>query len=151
MPRLHNKTALITGGTSGIGLATAHRFVEEGARVAITGTDPAHLEEAQHALGSEVIVLRADAGDVGGQREVARHVERAFGTLDALFVNAGIIDFRPLEHWGEAAFDRSVEVNLKGRSFWCRHCCRFSPAPPRSCSIPRSTRISARRIPASTR
>jgi NAD(P)-dependent dehydrogenase (short-subunit alcohol dehydrogenase family) len=117
MSRLLNKTALITGGTTGIGFATALRFVEEGARVAVTGTDPARLEEAHRVLGPAAIVLRADAGDIAGQRDVAHRVEKAFGKLDAVFVNAGIADFRPLEHWGEAAFDRSVAVNLKGPFF----------------------------------
>lgn len=117
MPRLQDKTALITGGTSGIGFAAARRFVQEGARVAITGADPGRVEAARKSLGAEVIGLAADAGDVAGQREIARAVGAAFGRLDIVFVNAGIGDFRPVEQWDEAGFDRSVAVNLKGPFF----------------------------------
>ena len=117
MPRLCNKTARITGGTSGIGLATARRFVEEGARVAITGVDPGRVEAARQGLGADVIGLPAEAGDVAGQREIARAVGAAFGRLDIVFVNAGIGDFRPVEQWDEAGFDRSMAVNLKGPFF----------------------------------
>lgn len=117
MPRLQDKTALITGGTSGIGFAAARRFVQEGARVAITGADPGRVEAARKSLGAEVIGLAADAGDVAGQREIARAVGAAFGRLDIVFVNAGIGDFRPVAQWDEAGFDCSVAVNLKGPFF----------------------------------
>ena len=116
MNRLKSKRALITGGTSGIGLETARAFLQEGARVAITGSNPATLDAARTALG-EVLTIRADAGDVTGQKAVADSVRDGFGGLDILFVNAGIGDFRPLEQWDEAGFDRSVAVNLKGPFF----------------------------------
>ncbi len=117
MPRLLNKTALITGGTSGIGLATARRFLEEGARVAVTGTNPDHLAEAQKTLGRDVLALPGDAGDVAAQQSIARAIGEAFGKLDALFVNAGIAQIRPLEQWDEAQFDRTIGINLKGPFF----------------------------------
>ncbi len=117
MPRLLNKTALITGGTSGIGLATARRFLEEGARVAVTGTNPDHLAEARKTLGHDVVGLLGDAGDVAAQQSIARAIGEAFGKLDALFVNAGLAQIRPLEQWDEAQFDRSIGVNLKGPFF----------------------------------
>ena len=119
MNRLKGKRALITGGTSGIGLETARQFLAEGARVAVTGTNPATIEAARAELGDEVTVIRADAGDVAGQRSIAEAVDRAFGGLDILFVNAGVGDFRPLEQWDEAGFDRSVAVNLKGHRRGC--------------------------------
>ncbi len=117
MNRLKSKRALITGGTTGIGLATAKRFLEEGARVAITGADPARLEEARGKLGEGVLAVQADAGDIGAQAKIAEAVGRAFGGLDAVFINAGFGDFRPLANWDEAGFDRSVAVNLKGPFF----------------------------------
>ncbi|MCW0234630.1 MAG: SDR family oxidoreductase [Ferrovibrio sp.] len=117
MTRLTNKTALITGGTSGIGLETARQFVAEGARVAVTGTNPATIEAARAALGPGVLILQADAGNIAGQQDIARQVQQAFGKLDILFVNAGVADFRPVEAWDEAGFDRSVAVNLKGPFF----------------------------------
>jgi NAD(P)-dependent dehydrogenase (short-subunit alcohol dehydrogenase family) len=117
MNRLQNKRALITGGTSGIGLATARQFLAEGARIAVTGTNPATIEAARAELGDDVIAIRADAGDVAAQRAVAANVKEAFGALDILFVNAGVGDFRPLEQIDEAAFDRAIAVNLKGPFF----------------------------------
>jgi len=117
MNRLEGKRALITGGTSGIGLATARRFAEEGARVAVTGSSPDALAAAKEALGEGALVLRSDAGDVAAQASLARELGAAFGKLDAVFVNAGIGDFRPLEKWDEAGFDRSAAVNLKGPFF----------------------------------
>ncbi|KRB30059.1 short-chain dehydrogenase [Mesorhizobium sp. Root695] len=117
MSRLKGKVALITGGTSGIGLVTARRFIEEGARVAITGTNASRLEEARTMLGSDVLVIAADAGDAAAQNDIARRIEETFGKLDALFLNAGIADLRPLGDWTEAAFDRSIDVDLKGPYF----------------------------------
>jgi NAD(P)-dependent dehydrogenase (short-subunit alcohol dehydrogenase family) len=115
MGRLQNKRALITGGTSGIGLETAREFLAEGARVAITGSNPANLEAARKEL--DVLAIHADAGDVAGQKQVARAIRDGFGGLDVVFVNAGAGDFRPLEQWDEAGFDRSFAINLKGPFF----------------------------------
>ena len=117
MKRLHNKRALITGGSSGIGLETARQFLAEGARVAITGSNPETLAAARTALGGDVLTIRADAGDVPDQAATARAVQEGLGGLDILFVNAGFGDFRPLGQWDEAGFDRSVTVNLKGPFF----------------------------------
>src|SRR6266581_4885133 len=86
--RLANKTAFITGGNSGIGLATARLFVAEGARVAITGRDQAKLEAAANGLGPNALAVEADATDVAAtERAVAKAVEK-FGKLDILFANA---------------------------------------------------------------
>jgi NAD(P)-dependent dehydrogenase (short-subunit alcohol dehydrogenase family) len=115
--RLKGKRALITGGTTGIGLETARAFLSEGARVAITGTNPATLEAARKALGSDVLVLPSDISDIPAQKGVAEAMRKAFGALDVLFLNAGIVDMRPLEKWDEAGFDRSFAVNLKGPFF----------------------------------
>ncbi|HUN71623.1 MAG TPA: SDR family oxidoreductase [Steroidobacteraceae bacterium] len=117
MNRLNGKRALITGGTTGIGLETARAFLSEGARVAITGTKPETLKAARTALGGDVLVLASDIGDIPGQKKVADSIRQAFGALDALFLNAGIVDMRPLEKWDEAGFDRSFAVNFKGPFF----------------------------------
>src|SRR5262245_57794196 len=102
MGRLKGKRALITGGTSGIGLETARQFLAEGARVAVTGTNPETLDAARKAFGNGVPVIRADAADVVGQKQVADAVEQAFGGLDILFVNAGIALLKPVDAWDEA-------------------------------------------------
>ena len=116
MSRLKNKRTLVTGGSSGIGLETARRFLAEGARVAITGSNPASLEAAREELG-DVLVIQADAGDVAGQAQVADTIRDHFGGLDVVFINAGVGDFRPLDQWDEAGFDRSLAINLKGPFF----------------------------------
>jgi NAD(P)-dependent dehydrogenase (short-subunit alcohol dehydrogenase family) len=117
MTRLAHKTALITGGTTGIGLATAKSFIAEGARVAITGSDATRLAQAKAELGDDVTIIQSDAGDVPAQRILAQAIGDAFGKLDLLVLNAGIGDFRPIESWDEAGFDRSFAINLKGPFF----------------------------------
>jgi NAD(P)-dependent dehydrogenase (short-subunit alcohol dehydrogenase family) len=141
MNRLKDKRALITGGTSGIGLETARQFLNEGARVAITGTNPATIEVACAELRGDVLVIRADAGDVAGQQAVAEAVREAFGGLDILFVNAGVADFRPIEQWDEAGFDRSVAINLKGPFFLVQ---ALLPILANPASIVHNTSINAR-------
>src|SRR5216683_2774080 len=141
MNRLKDKRALITGGTSGIGLETARQFLNEGARVAITGTNPATIEVACAELRGDVLVIRADAGDVAGQQAVAEAVREAFGGLDILFVNAGVADFRPIEQWDEAGFDRSVAINLKGPFFLVQ---ALLPILANPASIVLNTSINAR-------
>ena len=99
MNRLQRKRALITGGTSGIGLETAREFLNEGARVAITGKNPETLESARKELGPDVLILRSDASDVAAQKGVADTLRQNFQQLDVLFVNAGVADLRPMEQW----------------------------------------------------
>ncbi len=117
MDRLKGKRALITGGSSGIGLETAREFLAEGARVAITGLNPKTLDAARKELGSDVLAVPSDASEVAAQKTLAQAIRQAFGELDILVVNAGIVDMRPFEQWDEAAFDRSVASNLKGPFF----------------------------------
>jgi NAD(P)-dependent dehydrogenase (short-subunit alcohol dehydrogenase family) len=117
MDRLNGKRALITGGTTGIGLATAKEFLAEGARVMVTGTNPKNLEEARNQLGGAAVVMASDAGNVAAQAELAEAVKSQLGALDVFFANAGIAEMRPLEAWDETAFDRSLNINFKGTFF----------------------------------
>ncbi len=117
MNRLAGKRALITGGTTGIGLETARQFIREGARVIITGASPKNLESAAKDLGPDAAVVASDASNVAAQKELAEVVRQRFGGLDVLFVNAGVVDMRPMEQIDEAAFDRSLAINLKGPFF----------------------------------
>ncbi|AEG91530.1 SDR family oxidoreductase [Ramlibacter tataouinensis] len=117
MDRLKGKRALITGGTTGIGLATARQFLLEGARVMVTGWNENTLDRARQELGREVPVVRIDAGKAGDQQLLRLRVEDTFGRLDVAVLNAGIGVFKPLEEWDEQSFNRSVDVNLKGPFF----------------------------------
>jgi NAD(P)-dependent dehydrogenase (short-subunit alcohol dehydrogenase family) len=115
MDRLKGKRALITGGTSGIGLETARHFRDEGARIIITGLG--NLEAARQELGPEVPAISSNAGELGAQAELAKAVEKEFGALDILVLNAGIVQLGPLEKWDEAGFDRTIDINFKGPFF----------------------------------
>ena len=117
MSRLQGKRALITGGTTGIGLETAKQFLAEGAQIAITGQNPETLAQAQTELGETVVVLKSDAGQVTDQKQLAAEIGRVFGQLDVVFLNAGVGIFQPLEAWDEASFDQQIAVNLKGPYF----------------------------------
>lgn len=117
MDRLKNKRALITGGTSGIGLETAREFLQEGAQVAVTGRGRESLEAARRELGDQVQLIVSDASDAASQAAVAEAIRQTFGKLDVLFVNAGIVEMRPLEKWDANAFDRSFNTNVKGPFF----------------------------------
>jgi len=117
MNRLAGKRALITGGTSGIGLATAQRFVAEGARVLVTGVTPASIEQARQALGDDVPVVQADARDLEAQRALAERVREHFGQLDVVFLNAGVSDWRPFEEHTEDSYDRLFDINVKSVFF----------------------------------
>lgn len=117
MDRLKGKNALITGGTSGIGLETARQFLSEGARVAITGRNSATLDAARKDLGAEVLAIASDASNIAEQKRLAGQIQETFGHLDILFVNAGVADLRPLEKFDEDGFDRSFAINLKGPYF----------------------------------
>ncbi|MBC2873847.1 MULTISPECIES: SDR family NAD(P)-dependent oxidoreductase [Streptomyces] len=121
MNRFTDKTVLITGGTSGIGLATARRLLDEGAYVAITGRDDARLkaavEELGEALGGDpdrVLAVRADAASPADLDALMRRVESWRGGLDAVFANAGIGIFKPAEELTEDDVDRMLDVNVKG-------------------------------------
>ncbi len=115
--RLPSKRALITGGTSGIGLETAREFLAEGARLIVTGSSDESVRKAQEELGSSTVVLRSDAASIDDQRKLATAVGEHFGQLDVVFVNAGASLWRPIEAWDENSFDRIFGTNVKGPYF----------------------------------
>ncbi|MGN6107437.1 MAG: SDR family oxidoreductase [Kofleriaceae bacterium] len=115
--KLHGKTALITGGTSGIGRATAALFVREGARVAITGRDEAHVHQVQAQLGDAVLAIRADVRSLDDLQRMSRRVADAFGGLDVFFANAGVAFSTPLSTTDEARYGDLMDVNVKGVFF----------------------------------
>jgi len=117
MERLKNKNILITGGTSGIGLASAQEFEREGARVAICGTDEKKMKEARGALGPKALAFSADVSKLSDLDSLYSKIKAEFGHLDVVFANAGFSQFGPFEAVEEDTFDKLVAVNLKGTFF----------------------------------
>jgi NAD(P)-dependent dehydrogenase (short-subunit alcohol dehydrogenase family) len=115
--RLKGKIALITGGTTGIGFATAQLFQKEGAQVIVTGRNPKTVAEAQKALGRGVLAVASDASNLAETEALMKIVAEKFGRLDVLFANAGIVQFAPVEQVDEGFFDRNFDVNVKGLFF----------------------------------
>ncbi len=115
--RLEGKIALITGGTSGIGFASAQLFQQEGAQVIVTGRNPETVEEAQKALGPGALVVASDASNLADTDALMKIVSEKFGRLDVLFANAGVTQFAPVEQVDESFFDRHFDLNVKGLFF----------------------------------
>ena len=117
MSKLTEKVAVITGGNSGIGLATARRFVKEGARVAIMGRDAETVRAAVDELGDAAMGVQGDVTNMGDLDHLFETVREKFGSIDLLFVNAGVAQVRPMEAVDEAHFDLLFGVNVKGAYF----------------------------------
>lgn len=113
--------ALITGGTSGIGLATAQILHADGYDVLVTGQNPDTIAEAKLKLPKEVVVLRADIRVLANASMVAEEVRTRFGRLDLVFLNAGVHRIAPIEASDEALFDEQFDTNLKGQFFTLHH------------------------------
>jgi NAD(P)-dependent dehydrogenase (short-subunit alcohol dehydrogenase family) len=112
--RLNQKTALITGGNSGIGLATARLFIAEGARVAITGRDQQKLDVVARELGPGALTIQADTTDQAAMERAVKTVAEKFGKIDVLFANAGIGGQTPVDGGSVADFERILRINLVG-------------------------------------
>jgi NAD(P)-dependent dehydrogenase (short-subunit alcohol dehydrogenase family) len=112
--RLKNKSVLITGGTSGIGLATARLFIAEGARVAVTGRDVAVFERVQAELGESALVLQGDVRSLKDMRAIAAEVKERFGGLDVVFANAGRAFPSALNDIDDDLYEEIMDINVKG-------------------------------------
>lgn len=117
MSKLNNKIAVVTGGSSGIGLATAHRFIAEGAKVVITGRNKEALDTAIAELGEQATGISGDVANLEDLDRLFAQVREQFGRIDVLFANAGIAPFVPLEAVTEDHFDTLFNINVRGLFF----------------------------------
>lgn len=117
MKRFENKVAVVTGGNSGIGLATAKRLHEEGARLAIVGRNTQTLEEAARKIGDGVLAVQADVAKLEDIDRLYRTVTQELGRIDVLFINAGVGKFAALTDTSESLYDEMFAINTKGAYF----------------------------------
>ena len=117
MKKLEGKVAVITGGNSGIGLATAQRFVSEGAYVFITGRRQSEVDAAVKQIGKDVTGVQGDVSKLADLDRLYADVKRQKGHVNILFANAGLGEFAPLEAITESHFDKAFSVSVKGLLF----------------------------------
>jgi NAD(P)-dependent dehydrogenase (short-subunit alcohol dehydrogenase family) len=115
--KLEGKIAVITGGNSGMGLATAKRFVEEGAYVFVTGRRQKELDEAVKVIGENVTAVQGDVANLADLERLFETVKIKKGHLDVLFTNAGVGYMAPFESFTEEMFDKTFDVNVRGTFF----------------------------------
>jgi NADP-dependent 3-hydroxy acid dehydrogenase YdfG len=117
MKRFANKIVVITGGSSGIGLATAKQFVGEGATVVITGRDQKSLARAGDELGHDSLTMQVDVTVMADLDRLFARVKQKVGRIDVLFANAGVAKLSPLETTTEALYDEMMNTNCRGAYF----------------------------------
>jgi len=128
MGRLEGKIALVTGGTNGIGLATAKQFVREGAHVFITGRRDAELAAAVREIGKNVTEVQGDVSNSGDLDRLFAQIKRERGKLDIVFANAGIAKFAPIGSITEEFYDSLFNTNVKGILFTVQKALPLMPA-----------------------
>ena len=117
MGKLEHKIALVTGGNSGIGLATAKQFVNEGAYVFITGRREQELDSAVREIGKNITAVRGDVANLGDLDRLFAQIKREKGRLDIVFANAGVAKYAPLGSITEELYDSIFDINVKGVLF----------------------------------
>ena len=117
MSKLAGKIAIVTGGNSGIGLATAQLFAKEGAQVVITGRRKDELDKATAQIGHNAVGIQGDVAKLGDLDRLYAEVKSKFKKIDVLFANAGLIEMQPLGSITEASFELQFGVNVKGLLF----------------------------------
>lgn len=132
MGKLDGKIAVITGGNSGMGLATAQHFVEEGAKVIITGRRQKDLDDAVKLIGRNVEGVQGDVSKLADLDALHDHIKAKYGRVDIVFANAGIAQFAPFEMTTEEQFDQMFNINVKGLFFTVQ---KLLPLMPDSSSI----------------
>jgi len=142
----HGKVALITGGTSGLGLATAQRLAVEGARVIVTGRRQPALEAAVEQIGHNATGIRGDISNAADLDRLYSTVRKQVGRLDILFANAGGGEFRPLGDITEEHFDKTFAINVKGTVFTVQKALPLMPAG--SAIVINGSMVSVKGLPA---
>lgn len=132
MSKLKGKTAVITGGNSGIGFATARLFLQEGANVIITGRNEKAVSEAVQSLGKGASGIVSDAGKINDLNALPQKIAKLSPTIDILFANAGVGLFAPFEQTTEEIFDSNMDINFKGVFFTIQ---KLLPLVPNGSSI----------------
>lgn len=117
MSRLTGKIAVVTGGNSGIGLATAQRFAQDGAQVVIIGRRQKELDEAIALIGHEALAIQGDVSKLADLERIFNHIRQVKGKIDILFANAGLGELQPLGAITEASYEKTFGVNVKGTLF----------------------------------
>jgi NAD(P)-dependent dehydrogenase (short-subunit alcohol dehydrogenase family) len=130
MKTLEGKVAVITGGSSGIGLATARLFQEVGARVAISGRNQKALDAAVKELGAGIVAVRSDVSKLSDLDTLFDVVTKRLGRIDVLFANAGIAKFASVSDVSEDSYDETFDINVKRGVL---HCPEGNPLPERQC------------------
>jgi NAD(P)-dependent dehydrogenase (short-subunit alcohol dehydrogenase family) len=115
--KLTNKVALVTGGSTGIGLGIAKRFAEEGARVFITGRRPTELDKAINSIGGKVAAIQGDVSGLADLDRIFAHIRAQVGRIDVLAANAGFYEFGALGEITEEHFDKTFNTNVRGLLF----------------------------------
>lgn len=132
MGKLNGKVALITGGTSGIGHATAKLFHDEGANVIVTGRNEKSINEAKESLPDGITVIQSDASSISDIENLVAMLKNTVGKIDVLFLNAGIVMMKPFELTSEEDYDSLLNVNLKGPFFMIQ---KALPLLAENCSV----------------
>jgi NAD(P)-dependent dehydrogenase (short-subunit alcohol dehydrogenase family) len=117
MKKLSNKTAVITGGNSGIGFATAQEFIAQGAKVIITGRNQKSIDEAVAELGENAHGIVNDSGDITQVNNLGNQVKAITDNIDIIFINAGVGQFNGVDQMSETMFDSIMDINFKGQYF----------------------------------
>ncbi len=138
MGKLQGKVVVITGGTTGIGLAAARLFAAEGGKVTVTGANPKTLDIARQELGGVAEVVASDAGSAADIEKLARTLDASGTGLDVLFLNAGVAKFGPIASLDVAALDESFRVNVRGPWLAIKH---FAPVMRRGGAIVLTTSV----------
>ncbi|UJH68731.1 SDR family oxidoreductase [Allomuricauda sp. SCSIO 65647] len=117
MKKLENKVAIITGATSGMGLQTAKLFLQEGAKVVLTGRSQEKLDALTPELSGDYLLVKAEAASVSDSEQLVKTTVDAFGKIDVLFLNAGIFRLETIDGLTEAIFDEVYDINVRGPLF----------------------------------